>query len=261
MIRVANVWHHYGLRPVLRDVSLEIQTGELVVLLGPNGMGKTTLLGCLAGVLDPQRGYVEFDGVRRRASVEQEWALRHRIAFLPDDAWLPMKNTGREFLIAVGNLYGVEDFRLLDHVERVLELFQLADRADSPISNYSTGQRKKVALASALVTEAPYLLLDEPFSGGLDPAGILAMKTVLKRFAEEGERTVVMTTPVPELIEELAHRVAILRDGQVSAFDTPTGLIAAADAGDSLEAALQKLTFPDVLDSLQRYFQPDESTR
>lgn len=259
MIRVANVWHHYGLRPVLRDVSLEIETGELVVLLGPNGMGKTTLLGCLAGVLDPQRGHVEFDGVRRRSSVEEERTLRQQVAYLPDDAWLPMKSTGREFLISVGNLYGVEDFRLLDHVERLLELFQLADRADSPISNYSTGQRKKVALASSLVAETPYLLLDEPFSGGLDPAGILAMKTVLKRFAEEGNRTVVMTTPVPELIEELAHRVAILRDGQITAFDTPAGLIAEAGAGESLEAALQKLTFPDVLDSLQRYFDSDGS--
>lgn len=254
MIRVDNLWHHYGINPVLRGVSMEIDTGELVVLLGPNGMGKTTLLGCLAGVLWPQRGHVEFDGVRRRQSVEEERSLRQRIAYLPDDAWLPLQKTGREFLLAVGRLYAVNDFRLFDHIDRLLKLFQLVDRADAPISGYSTGQRKKIALASALVTEAPYLLLDEPFSGGLDPAGILALKTVLRRITDEGDRTVVMTTPVPELIEELADRVAILREGELTAYDTPRGLVERVDADGTLEHALQELSFPDVLESIQSYF-------
>ena len=256
MIRVESLWHHYDLRPVLRDVSLQIETGELVVLLGPNGMGKTTLLGCLAGVLWPQRGYVEFDGVRRRQSVHEERELRRRIAYLPDDAWLPMQKTGREFLVAVGQLYEIDGFHLFDHIERLLRLFQLGDKADATISGYSTGQRKKIALASALVTEAPYLLLDEPFSGGLDPAGILALKTVLKRLREEEGRTIVITTPVPELVEELADRVAIIREGELTAFETPAGLIRLAGTEGSLERALQELTFPDVLAGLEGYFQP-----
>lgn len=255
MIRVEGLWHHYGVRPVLRDVSLEIATGELVVLLGPNGMGKTTLLGCLAGVLWPQRGWVAFDGVRRRQSVEEERELRKRIAYLPDDSWLPMQKSGREFLLAVGRLYEVEDFRLFDHATRLLRLLQLEDRGDAPISGYSTGQRKKIALASALITEAPYLLLDEPFSGGLDPAGILALKRVLKHLARDLGRTIVMTTPVPELIEELADRIAILRDGELTAFDTAEGLVSAAGDCDSLEAALQRLTFPDVVASIEDYFE------
>lgn len=258
MIQVEGLWHHYDLRAVLKNVSMQIETGELVVLLGPNGMGKTTLLGCLGGTLWPQRGHVEFDGVRRRQSVEEERELRKRIAYLPDDSWLPMQKTGREFLLAVGRLYDLDGFRLFDHAERLLALFQLADKADSTISGYSTGQRKKIALASALITEAPYLLLDEPFSGGLDPAGILAMKTVLKRLSEESDRTIVMTTPVPELVEELADRVAIIRDGELTAFDTQQGLIEKAGVGGSLERALQELTFPDVLAGLDNYFLPGD---
>src|SRR5262249_1863320 len=89
MIRVENVTHHYGVRPVLKDVSLEIKTGEVVVVVGPNGMGKTTLLGVLAGVLWPHSGFVEFDGVKRRESVEGERALRKQIFYLPDHTWLP----------------------------------------------------------------------------------------------------------------------------------------------------------------------------
>jgi ABC-2 type transport system ATP-binding protein len=255
MIVVKDLWHHYDLRPVLKNISLEIQTGELVVLLGPNGMGKTTLLGCLAGVLWPQRGHVEFDGVRRRKSIHEERELRKQIAYLPDDAWLPMRKTGREFLVAVGKLYDIDGFRLFDHVDRLLRLFQLDDKADANISSYSTGQRKKISLASALVTEAPYLLLDEPFSGGLDPAGILALKTVLKRLRDEGNRTIVMTTPVPELVEELADRVAVIRDGKLCAFDTPAGLVRIAGASGSLEQALQTLSFPDALAGIEGYFE------
>lgn len=255
MIRVENLWLHYGVRPVLRGVSMEVATGELVVLLGPNGMGKTTLLGCLAGVLWPQEGSVEFDGVGRRHSIEEERALRKKIAYLPDDCWLPLQKTGRDFLLAVGRLYGVSDFRLFDHADRLMRLFQLEDRAESPIDGYSTGQRKKIALASALITDAPYLLLDEPFSGGLDPAGILALKTVLKRLAQENDRTVVMTTPVPELIEELADRVAIIRDGELTNFDTPANLTKLAGEDATLEQALQQLSFPDALASIDAYFQ------
>ena len=98
MIRVVDVTHHYGVRPVLRRVNLEVQAGELVAVLGPNGMGKTTLLGIIAGVLWPLKGFVEIDGRRRRVSMEEELAIRRRLAYLPDHPWLPGSRTGREFL-------------------------------------------------------------------------------------------------------------------------------------------------------------------
>ena len=86
---------------------------------------------------------------------------------------MPELRTGREFLLAVGRLYDVEDERLFDHVERLMRLFDLESQADQPIRSCSAGQRKKIALGAALVTEAPILVLAEPFSGGLDPSGIL----------------------------------------------------------------------------------------
>jgi ABC-type multidrug transport system ATPase subunit len=261
MIRVVDVTHHYGIRPVLKHVNLEIQTGELVTIVGPNGMGKTTLLGVLAGVLWPCTGYAEFDGVRRRESVESERELRRRIVYLPDHAWLPKLRTGREFILAVGRLYGIDDLRLFDHADRLLRLFDLTEQGDRPIHSYSAGQLKKISLCGALITEAPYLLLDEPFSGGLDPSGILALRHVLQRLAVDQNVTVVMTTPVPELVEELAHRIAIIRDGELAAFDTADGLRRQTGTEGPLADVLQRMLNPATLENIEHYFRRSAETK
>ena len=89
MIELIDVTQHYGVRPVLRKISLQIKRSELVVVLGPNGMGKSTLLGVMGGVLAPQEGSVTIDGLVRRHSVEDELEIRRRAVYLPDRPWLP----------------------------------------------------------------------------------------------------------------------------------------------------------------------------
>src|SRR5205807_8115708 len=98
---------------------------------------------------------VEVNGLRRRSSVEAELAIRKTAVYLPDHPWLPANRTGREFLLSVGRLYDLDDDRLMDHVDRLLGLFELADKGEGPIRSYSNGQQKKLAVCSALVTEAP----------------------------------------------------------------------------------------------------------
>lgn len=258
MIRIVNLTQHYGDRPVLVNLSLEIPTGELVTVLGPNGMGKSTLLAAMAGILAPQEGYVEFDGVRRRSSPAGELAIRKQVAYLPDRPWLPLSKTGRQFLMAVGELNGHAISRVMNHTERLLRAFNLDEQADWPLGDYSSGQQKKAALCAALVAEPRFLLLDEPFSGGLDPAGILALKRILKRLAEEGRCTIVMTTPVPELVEELSTRVAILVDGQIRAFDTVTGLKQLAHTEGGLDEVFQRLMDADTLAAIDAYLAPEK---
>src|SRR6516225_9064731 len=126
-------------------------------------MGKTTLLGVMAGVLSPQKGSVVIDGLRRRGSEDEELAIRKMSVYLPDQPWLPANRTAREFLLAVGELYEVERERLMQHVDQLIRRFDLAEKGDSPIRTLSAGQKKKVALCSALVADVPILLLDEPF--------------------------------------------------------------------------------------------------
>ena len=255
MINLVNVTQHYGVRPVLRRVSLRVKPGELVGLMGPNGMGKSTLLKVVAGVLAPQTGYVEIDGRRRRATAEDELEIRRRVVYLPDHPWLPHRSAGREFLAAVGRIYDVPDDRLMDHIDRLLDLFDLDRHGDSAIEAYSNGQRKKIALCAALVTEAPVMILDEPFAGGIDPAGILALKHVLKRLAERSDVTVLMATPVPELVEQVARRIAVLVDGELVTCDTPAELRRQTQCDGSLQEVLGQLMHPDTSAQVDRYFE------
>jgi ABC-type multidrug transport system ATPase subunit len=259
MIDVVNVTQHYGVRPVLRQIELHIPSARLVAIVGPNGMGKTTLLSVIAGVLQPQRGYVEIDGKRRRRSVEEELEIRRRVVYLPDHPWLPTNRTGREFLLAVGRLYDLDPDHLIDHIDRILELFDLRIEGDWPIRSYSNGQKKKIAIGSVLVAEAPVLLLDEPFGGGLDPSGILALKQVLRGLVERLGATVVMSAPVPELVEEVGQEIVVLRDGQIAAYDSLDGLRRQTQCAGSLADVLGRLIHPQTDEAVQRYFEARKS--
>jgi ABC-2 type transport system ATP-binding protein len=255
VIELVDVTQHYGVRPVLRGISLRIEQGEVVTILGPNGMGKSTLLGVMAGVLTPQRGSVSIDGLRRRSSPEEELEIRKRSVYLPDQPWLPAQLTAREYLLAVGRLYDVEYERLFEHVDQLLELFDLTLQGESPIRSYSAGQKKKVALCSALVAEVPILLLDEPFSGGLDPSGILALKRIIQHHARRKDSTVVLTSPVAELIEEITTRVIVMKEGEIIAFETLDGLQRMTGYRGSLSDVLERLIFPETSRKLEAYFQ------
>lgn len=255
MIELIDITQHYGVRPVLRGISLRIEPGEVVVILGPNGMGKTTLLGVMGGVLSPQKGEVWIDGMRRRGSEEEELAIRKRTVYLPDQPWLPAQRTPREFLLAVGRLYDVDPERLMTHVDQLIHLFDLSEQGDMPIRSLSAGQKKKAALCSALAAEAPILLLDEPFSGGLDPAGIMTLKRIIQHHQRRKDSTIVLTSPVPELVEEIATRIVVLHGGEILAFDTLDGLQRRTGHRGSLDEVLQRLMFPDTTQKLDAYFQ------
>ena len=255
MINVVDVTQHYGIRPIIRDANLTVRSGEMVAVMGPNGMGKSTLLKTMAGILSPQKGHVEINGLVRRQSPEAELSIRRQVGYLPDHPWLPKRSSGRDFLLAVGRVYQVAEERLFDHIDRLFGLFDLRDKGDSSIMTYSNGQRKKLAVCAVLVAEPPVLLLDEPFTGGLDPSGIFALKRVLHSLAERDDVTIVMATQLPEMAEELAHKVAVLREGKIIAFDTLKGLQELTDCSGSLQEILEHLIHPQTLKNVEAYFE------
>jgi ABC-2 type transport system ATP-binding protein len=257
VIDVVHLTQHYGVRPILRDINMRVERGELVALMGPNGTGKTTLINVMAGVLPPTRGTVSIDGLKRRSSEDAEKAIRKMTVYLPADFWLPMHYTARKGLIAVGRLYGHDDLKLMEHASRLMTLFDLSAKEEAIIGSYSTGQKKKLALSAALIAEAPVLLLDEPFSGGLDPSGIMALKRVLQRLRDDRQTTIVMSTPVPELVEDLADRVAVVRHGELVAFETVAALRQQSGSAGKLDEVYARLFSPHTAANIDRYFDGD----
>jgi ABC-2 type transport system ATP-binding protein len=209
----------------------------------------------MAGVLWPLKGYVEIDGKRRRESVESELAIRKQVVYLTAEPWLPAMRTGRQWLLASARVYGVQDDRLLPHVDSLRDVFDLTEKADSLVSSYSTGQKKKIAVCTALATDAPVMLLDEPFAGGLDPSAIFALKRILLHHRQKRDRTVIFATPVPELVEELADHVGVIAEGKLMAYDTVDGFRNRDGTTRSLEDAYQQIVNPHTMDKFQRYLE------
>lgn len=254
MIELEGVTHHYGTKAVLRNVSMKVEAGQVVALMGPNGMGKSTLLGVMAGLLSPITGTVKIDGRLRRSSEADELAIRQRVFYLPAEPTLPASRTGREWIIGVGRLWGLPDLELFEHAHELLTLFDLQKQSDALISSYSSGQQKKVALCAMLITRTPILLLDEPFSGGLDPSCIAALKRILQHLAKGNDHTIVMATPVPELVEEIADQIAIIRDGELMAYGTLEQLQTQAGITGRLDAVYDHLVSPQSAQLVDTYF-------
>jgi len=257
-IEVCDITFHYETWPVLKDLSLRVEAGESVVLMGPNGMGKTSLLGVVAGLLQPVQGFVNVNGRRRRESESSELAIRREMIFLPADPWMPQNNTVSEFVMGVGRAYGVSEERLCDHMPRLLRLFYLEECADDPILSISMGQKRKVALAGALVAERPILVIDEPFSGGLDPSGLAAIREILREFRCRRSTTILMATPVAELADEIVDRVVIMRKGRIVEAGSPEELKAKAGDAPTLSRAVERLMSPDTEARIGEYLEAEK---
>jgi len=206
---------NYGKLVAVHDLSLEVGAGEVFGFLGPNGAGKTTTIRMLTGLVRPTSGaavVAGFDVFREPLQVKR------RVGYLAETPYLYGKLSCREFLAFMGGLYEVPPALARQRSERLLTLFELADKADDLIETYSHGMRQKLALAGAMLHEPPVLFLDEPTSG-LDPRSARLVKDLLVALTERGH-TVFLSTHVLEIAEQLCHRVGIIDRGQVVATGT-----------------------------------------
>lgn len=253
-VEAEGLWCAHAARFVLRDVSFRVRPGEIAVIVGVNGVGKSTLLSTLAGATTAARGEARVHGHPRRKTVESEKAARQVAAYLPDDPWLPGSTQLREYLGAAAGLFGVPLAQAIDRIDALLVLFALTTCESQSLGSLSTGQRKKAGLCAALISDRPVLLLDEPFSGGLDPAGIAALRRVLRHRANQLGQTIVLTTPVAEVVAELADRLLILCDGQLGQDIDRVTLQQTLSQAESAADALNSLIFPDADARIRQYF-------
>src|SRR6266581_8222215 len=214
-IRANGLTKNFGKLRAVRDLTLEVGAGEVFGFLGPNGAGKSTTIRMLTGLVRPTGGsalVAGFDVAREPQEVKR------RVGFLAETPYLYAKLSGREFLAFMGGLYEVPRALSRQRADRLLGLFELAEKADDLVETYSHGMRQKLALAGAMLHEPPVLFLDEPTSG-LDPRSARLVKDLLVALVERGH-TVFLSTHVLEIAEHLCHRVGIIDHGQVVATGT-----------------------------------------
>ena len=217
-------------RLALDGLDLEVASGEVLALLGPNGAGKTTTVRLLNGVLRPDRGTATVLGLN---STDDGDEVRRRTGVLTENAGLDDRLTARENLEFAARVRGFSKGEAARRVEDQLDRFSMSDQADLPTVGFSTGQRKRLALARALLHDPEILFLDEPTSG-LDPTATRDVTNLIGTLAREHGRTVVLATHFLGEAGRIADRMAVLDHGRLRAIGRPDDL--AAELWDGIPA-------------------------
>ena len=218
-VLIQNLQKRYGSVEAVKDVSLQVEPGEIFGLLGPNGAGKTTTLRILCTLSTPDAGRVEVSGI---SVVDNPRGARQRLGYVAQEVALDKVLTGRELLQLQAALYHLPNAKAKERINQVLSLLNLEEWADKRTGTYSGGLRKRLDLAAGLLHAPDVLVLDEP-TVGLDIESRFIVWDFLRQLRAAGT-TVLITSHYLEEIDALADRVAIIDRGLVIAAGTPSQL-------------------------------------
>ncbi|WP_026423402.1 ABC transporter ATP-binding protein [Actinokineospora inagensis] len=203
----------FGEYTAVDHADLTVAPGSFYGLVGPNGAGKTTALSMAVGLLRPDGGESRVFGVDVWASPLE---ARKLMGVLPDGLALPERLTGRELLSYLGQLRGLDAPTVAGRADELLDVMELSgDSERTLVVDYSTGMRKKIGLATALLHGPRLLVLDEPFEA-VDPVSAATIKQILNRFVAGGG-SVLLSSHVMALVEQLCDTVAVMAKGRVVA--------------------------------------------
>jgi ABC-2 type transport system ATP-binding protein len=230
-VRTEGLGRRFGERWAVRDMSLELQRGEVFGLLGPNGAGKTTTVRMLGGLIGPSAGQAWIDGIN---VAEDPESVRHRVGILTETPGLYDRLSAWQNLEFFGELHGLSKPVRTERITGLLRLFELWDRRDELAGTYSKGMKQKLAIARALLHEPSVLFLDEP-TAGLDPEAAFVVREAIESLGSTG-RTIVLATHNLDEAERLADRVGFIRE-RLLRVDSPARLRAMA-GGHVIEIVL-----------------------
>ena len=252
MIRADGLTKKYGALTAVSDLTLSVGPGEIFGFLGPNGSGKTTTIKMLCGLLSPTSGQAKICGVDIHEKPVEAKAM---IGYVPDTPNVYDTLSARELLQFVADLRKMDRKKAADRMDELLYIFELRDRQDELLSNFSHGMRQKVCISAALLDEPKVLFLDEP-TVGLDPKSARLVKEVLRQYAQGG-RAVFMSTHILEIAEGMCDRVGIIHKGHLiaegSVDDLRQRVLPGASEDASLEDLFLKLTGGDEYEELVRH--------
>lgn len=236
IIRIQNLNKYYGSKHVLKNITLDIQPGQVIGYIGPNGAGKSTTVKILAGLLADFDGDVFVKGINIR---ENPVAVKSLIGFVPELAELYDVLTPNEFLSLMGALYGLSPEMVADRAGKMLEAFGLAGNMDQRMDTFSKGMKQKVLITSGLMHNPEIIILDEPLSG-LDANSVIIVKELIDKLAKNG-KTIFYCSHMMDVVEKVSDRIVLIDQGKVVADGTIEELRRMQEK-DSLEAIFAGLT-------------------
>ena len=237
MIRVEKLTKTFGEFTAVKDITFQVESGEIFAFLGPNGAGKTTTIKMLTTLLRPTSGRIHLDGFD--PWVKQRDA-RQRFGIVFQDPSLDGEQTAYENMELHGILYHVPHKVRVERIEQLLRLFELWERRKDLVKTFSGGMKRRLEIARGFLHTPKILFLDEP-TLGLDPQSRNQLWTHVKALNEKEQTTVFLTTHYMDEADRVAHRIAIMDHGAIVATGTSAELKAQTNT-DSLENAFLALT-------------------
>ncbi len=218
-LEARNLAKSYKQRQVVKDVSLQIDSGQIVGLLGPNGAGKTTCFYMIVGLVNTEGGSVNIDG-EDITRLPMHGRARKGIGYLPQEASIFRKLSVRDNLMAIlQTRKELNQQQRQDKLNQLLEEFHITHIADSLGMSLSGGERRRVEIARALATEPTFILLDEPFAG-VDPISVNDIKQIVEHLRSKGIGVLITDHNVRETLDICEHAY-IVNDGYLLAQGTP----------------------------------------
>ena len=210
-----HVTKRFGEKVAVDDLSLRIEEGDFVGLLGRNGAGKSTTIKMATGLVPVTSGRIEVLGLD---TATKGLEARRLMGVMPEDMALLELLTGPQYLRFVGRMYGLDDSTIDARARELFDTLDLVPGARTLVADYSFGMKKKLALCSALIHGPKLVFLDEPFEG-IDAVTNRTIKDILLSLQKKGV-TLVLTSHILEVVERLCPRIAIIDDGKLKAFGT-----------------------------------------
>ncbi len=213
-IKIQNISKLYGKQKALDDVSLNINSGEIVGFLGPNGAGKSTMMKIITGFIPPTSGNV---WVNEKSIIDNSLEVRKIVGYLPEHNPLYLEMYVKEYLGFMASIH-LPKKQLRKRVKEIVELTGLTIEQNKKIGSLSKGYRQRVGLAQALIHNPEVLILDEPTTG-LDPNQIVEIRNLIYEIGKE--KTVMLSTHIMQEVEAICDRVVIINNGKLVADESP----------------------------------------
>ncbi len=224
------------LKPVLKGVDLEIESGQIIGYIGPNGAGKSTTVKILCGILTDFEGDIKVLDMDLKTD---DIAIKKRIGYIPENAALYDTLTPSEYLQFVGELQGMEASDIQTKTAKLLDLFEMKAHANERMNSFSKGMKQKILIISGLIHNPDIIFMDEPLSG-LDANAVIIVKRVLQQLAKEG-KTIFYSSHIMDVVEKISDRIILIDNGVVLADGSYEELNSGSN-DESLENLFTKLT-------------------